>query len=226
MELPNGEQAVIDERKVREYLLSPSHPVGRFKLSSSRASALAPTAGDPSLRPLQDPPRRVTRGSPKRANSAESTRSRGSWKRQAAARGGISQGAMKHELLETVVLVRDVPAHGLRAGDLGAIVEIHFPDNSKMEFVTASGRTTALGTLNESDVRAIADTDLVAVHRSRGQPARQHGAQQPREREGAAGHAACSRSRRARSPRALRVALAIKKRPRTGSVEHVTQLGV
>ena len=32
MKLPNGEQAIIDERKVREYLLSPSHPVGRFKL--------------------------------------------------------------------------------------------------------------------------------------------------------------------------------------------------
>jgi len=32
MKLPNGEQASIDERKVREYLLSPSHPVGRFKL--------------------------------------------------------------------------------------------------------------------------------------------------------------------------------------------------
>ena len=32
MKLPNGEHAIIDERKVREYLLSPSHPVGRFKL--------------------------------------------------------------------------------------------------------------------------------------------------------------------------------------------------
>ncbi len=29
--LPNGGQAIVDERKVREYLLSPSHPVGRFK---------------------------------------------------------------------------------------------------------------------------------------------------------------------------------------------------
>ena len=70
---------------------------------------------------------------------------------------------MKHELLETVVLVRDVPAHGLRAGDLGAIVETYPPDTLEVEFVTASGRTTALVTLNVSDVRAIADTDLVAV---------------------------------------------------------------
>ena len=31
MKLPNAQEAIVDERKVREYLLSPSHPVGRFK---------------------------------------------------------------------------------------------------------------------------------------------------------------------------------------------------
>ena len=31
MKLPNGQKATVDERKIREYLLSPSHPVGRFK---------------------------------------------------------------------------------------------------------------------------------------------------------------------------------------------------
>ena len=31
MKLPGAERAVIDERKVREYLLSTSHPIGRFK---------------------------------------------------------------------------------------------------------------------------------------------------------------------------------------------------
>jgi len=31
MNLPNGGSAIIDERKVREYLVSPSHPIGRFK---------------------------------------------------------------------------------------------------------------------------------------------------------------------------------------------------
>ena len=33
MRLPNAERAVIDERKVREYLLSRTHPIGRFKAS-------------------------------------------------------------------------------------------------------------------------------------------------------------------------------------------------
>jgi len=31
MKLPNAEHAVVDERKLRDYLLSRSHPVGRFK---------------------------------------------------------------------------------------------------------------------------------------------------------------------------------------------------
>lgn len=31
MKLPTSDRVVIDERKVRDYLLSQSHPVGRFK---------------------------------------------------------------------------------------------------------------------------------------------------------------------------------------------------
>ena len=31
MHLPNADRAVVDDAKVRDYLLSPSHPVGRFK---------------------------------------------------------------------------------------------------------------------------------------------------------------------------------------------------
>ena len=33
MKLPNANSAIIDERKLREYLLSSSHPIGRFKAS-------------------------------------------------------------------------------------------------------------------------------------------------------------------------------------------------
>lgn len=31
MRLPNAEQAIVEDRKLRDYLLSPLHPVGRFK---------------------------------------------------------------------------------------------------------------------------------------------------------------------------------------------------
>ena len=29
--LPNADSAIVDEEKLRGYLLSPNHPVGRFK---------------------------------------------------------------------------------------------------------------------------------------------------------------------------------------------------
>jgi len=70
---------------------------------------------------------------------------------------------MSYSILDTVVLVRDVPEHDLRAGDLGAVVELYASDSLEVEFVTASGRTKALVTLKFADVRPIADTDLVAV---------------------------------------------------------------
>jgi len=55
--------------------------------------------------------------------------------------------------LDTVVLVHDLPEQGLKAGDLGAVVEVYPPDGIEVEFVTASGRTTALVTLRFADVR-------------------------------------------------------------------------
>jgi hypothetical protein len=70
---------------------------------------------------------------------------------------------MKFKVLDTVVLRRDLPEHGLREGDLGAVVEVYEPDGIEVEFVTASGRTEALLTLKDSDVRAVGDRDLVAV---------------------------------------------------------------
>jgi hypothetical protein len=70
---------------------------------------------------------------------------------------------MTYKLLDTVVLERDLPQHGLCAGDLGAVVHLHEPDGLDIEFVTASGRTQALVTLSANDVRPVRDGDLVAV---------------------------------------------------------------
>lgn len=64
---------------------------------------------------------------------------------------------------DTVVLLRDLPEHSLRAGDLGAVVCGHSPDHLEVEFVRASGRTQALVTLRPADVRSVRDRDLVAV---------------------------------------------------------------
>ncbi len=73
---------------------------------------------------------------------------------------------MAFELLETVVLNRDLPAHGLRAGDLGAVVEVYADNAVEVEFVRASGQTKALVTLKTADLRAVAASDILSVRAS------------------------------------------------------------
>jgi hypothetical protein len=77
---------------------------------------------------------------------------------------------MRYRALDTIVLDRDIPDRGLRKGDLGAVVEVYEPDGLEVEFVTASGRTAALLTLNVRDVRPVADDDLVSVRTCRRSP--------------------------------------------------------
>jgi uncharacterized protein DUF4926 len=73
---------------------------------------------------------------------------------------------MKFALLDTVVLNRDLPEHGLRAGDLGAVVDLYEPDGIEVEFVRASGQTKALVTLKPTDLRSVAANDILAVRAS------------------------------------------------------------
>ena len=75
---------------------------------------------------------------------------------------------MTYRVLDTIVLDRDMPEHGLRKGDLGGVVgSLIEPDGLEVEFVTASGRTAALLTLSARDVRPVADDDLVSVRTCR-----------------------------------------------------------
>jgi hypothetical protein len=67
------------------------------------------------------------------------------------------------QILDVVVLERDIPAEGLRRGDLGAVVDILAPDAIAVEFVAASGRTQALVTLRAADIRGVSDADLLSV---------------------------------------------------------------
>ena len=54
---------------------------------------------------------------------------------------------MTYELLETVVLERDLPENELRRGDLGTVVELYPPSNLEVEFVTGSGKTQSAADL-------------------------------------------------------------------------------
>jgi hypothetical protein len=73
---------------------------------------------------------------------------------------------MKFSPLDTVVLVHDVPQHGLRAGDVGAVVEVYDDGALEVEFVRPSGGTQALVTLEHSDVRSVTKTDVLSVRAS------------------------------------------------------------
>lgn len=70
---------------------------------------------------------------------------------------------MAFKVLETVVLERDMPDYGLRKGDLGAVVHVYASGGLEVELVTAAGRAGAVVSLRDSDVRAVADSDLVSV---------------------------------------------------------------
>lgn len=51
-------------------------------------------------------------------------------------------------------------------GDLGAVVETYGADGLDVEFVQASGHTKALVTPKASDLRPVADRDILAVRAS------------------------------------------------------------
>ena len=70
---------------------------------------------------------------------------------------------MKLSVLDTVVLNKDIPEHKLKAGDVGVVVEIYKPDGIEVEFVTGSGSTQALVTLNKDDVHPISGREILSV---------------------------------------------------------------
>lgn len=66
--------------------------------------------------------------------------------------------------LDTVVLTRDLPQHGLKRGDIGAVVHMHPGGSSfEVEFVSGDGTTLALLTLANLDIRPISSQEILHV---------------------------------------------------------------
>ncbi len=66
--------------------------------------------------------------------------------------------------LDTVVLARDVEQHGLRQGDIGAVVHRYREGEAfEVEFVTGEGQTVAVLTLSRSDVRPMDGREILHV---------------------------------------------------------------
>jgi hypothetical protein len=63
--------------------------------------------------------------------------------------------------LESVILVGDLPEHGLCDGDIGTVVLVH-PGNSgyEVEFMTLDGQTVAIVSLFPSQLRPIARREI------------------------------------------------------------------
>ncbi len=70
---------------------------------------------------------------------------------------------MTYRELDTVVVTKDLPALGLKRGDVGAVVQVYSPDALEVEFVTATGATQAVVTLSADYVRPVGRKDLLAV---------------------------------------------------------------
>jgi len=68
---------------------------------------------------------------------------------------------MIHEL-DTVVLAHDIPGHGLKMGDVGAVVHKYADGKAyEVEFVTAEGKTVAVLTLTPADIRPMRSGEIL-----------------------------------------------------------------
>jgi hypothetical protein len=65
------------------------------------------------------------------------------------------------EELDMVALTRDFDAHGLKQGDIGAVVHKYNSEGFEIEFVTAEGKTIAVLTLQESDIRPLRGGEIL-----------------------------------------------------------------
>lgn len=143
MQLPHGDRVRIDDRKLREYLLSDTHPVGRHKLRYFESVGFS-----------RDRPEELVQAI--RSVAAHGTVSR----RLVSPHGAryIVDGAVASPTKTIVVLRCEA---GLTAGDIGAVVHRYNDHRYEVEFVAGSGDTLAVLTLTDRDVRPVAPSEIL-----------------------------------------------------------------
>lgn len=178
MKLPNGDQAVIEARKLSEYCLSPTHPRGRHKarvfaavlgIEQKDAAVLrdalrrSPTGQVGSIRPEIRSGFRNVRSERRRRGTKLLDRPR---RRGDSATGDmlcdLRRNAMTPKLLDVVALLEGVPAEGLVRGQVGTIVEeldggvfeVEFSDNEGHAYATRALRADQVLVLHHEAVRA------------------------------------------------------------------------
>src|SRR6266513_2458981 len=77
-----------------------------------------------------------------------------------SAPGNIEREITMREM-DLIVLTRDVPDRGLRAGDIGTVVLVHRGGAGyEVEFSTLAGQTLGVVTLRAGDVRPVGDREI------------------------------------------------------------------
>ncbi len=69
--------------------------------------------------------------------------------------------------LDSVVLTADLPEHGLRAGDIGAVVMVHHNgEGYEVEFVALDGETMAVVSLFPAQIRPIGQREITHARKA------------------------------------------------------------
>ncbi len=173
--LPNAESAYIDPRKITGYLLSDTHPRGRPKAAYFRRFGFSAVQPGVMAEAILNHAR-----SHDLAGAVENTFGihyiiegaietpdkrnpviRSVWViktgEDAAAICDGNSGQKEQQVideLECVVLTHDLPASGLKAGDIGTVVMVYKDGEAyDVEFLTLDGDTFALETLRAEEIR-------------------------------------------------------------------------
>jgi len=69
------------------------------------------------------------------------------------------------DMFKDVVLLHDMPAEGLRAGDVGVVVEVFrggesAPPGYMVEFMTLTGETVSVVDVTADEVRPVSERDM------------------------------------------------------------------
>lgn len=68
--------------------------------------------------------------------------------------------------LDTVVLIKDIEEYSLKEGDIGTLVHCYSDGEAyEVEFVSADGRTIAVITLTNADIRLMDSKEILHVRK-------------------------------------------------------------
>ncbi|MCY4026543.1 MAG: DUF4926 domain-containing protein [Acidobacteria bacterium] len=148
MKLPNADQAVVDRRKIVDYLLSRRHPDGRNKAAFFFAFGFRTARWERFAEALRTHGRNGTVTG--RAESAYGVR---------YSVDGVVEIVLKEH--DRVVLTADISDSHLKAGDVGTIVHVYRRGAAfEVEFHALDGNTAAVATVPSSRVRPATGADI------------------------------------------------------------------